>query len=138
MDVMKFLFIGNSSTSYEVLICSNLNIIILIIKINKLTRQQTFVQNPSNDVRDHWQYEYGLGASNELYTGAMSSDFVGMTFPMVAEICLIKLHILLIGVEVETNVDTSGILFNPSPNIFKFAENSRGIFIAQNPQAVKR
>ena len=68
----------------------------------------------------------------------MSSDFVGMTFPMVAEICLIKLHILLIGVEVETNADSSGILFNPSPSIFRFSENSRGIFIAQNPQAVKR
>lgn len=93
--------------------------------------------NPSNDVRDHWQYEYGFGASNELYTGAMSSDFVGMSFPMVAEICLIKLHILLIGVEVETNADSSGILFNPSPSIFRFSENSRGIFIAQNPQAVK-
>ena len=39
----------------------------------------------SNDVRSHWQYEYGYGASNELYTGAMSSDFVGMSFPQVAE-----------------------------------------------------
>lgn len=91
--------------------------------------------NYSNDVRSHWQYEYGYGASNELYTGAMSSDFVGMSFPQVAEICLIKLHILLIGVESESR--TTGILFNPSPSIFTFSEDSQGIFIAQNPQAVK-
>lgn len=91
--------------------------------------------NYSKDVRSNWEYEYGFGASNELYTGPMSTDFVDMTFPQVAEICLIKLHILLIGVE--TDSPTTGILFNPSPCVFTFTEQTQGIFIAQNPQAVK-
>ena len=39
----------------------------------------------SKDVRSNWEYEYGFGASNELYTGPMSTDFVDMTFPQVAE-----------------------------------------------------
>ncbi|XP_063691794.1 calcium-activated potassium channel subunit alpha-1-like isoform X7 [Bolinopsis microptera] len=91
--------------------------------------------NYSKDVRSNWEYEYGYGASNELYTGSLSSDFLDMTFPEVAEICLIKLHILLIGVE--TNSSSTGILFNPSPHVFRFKQGTQGIFIAQNPTVVK-
>merc|ERR1712098_632226 len=91
--------------------------------------------NYSKDVRSNWEYEYGYGASNELYTGSLSSDFLDMTFPEVAEICLIKLHILLIGVE--TDSSSTGILFNPSPHVFRFKQGTQGIFIAQNPTVVK-
>jgi len=91
--------------------------------------------NYSKDVRSNWEYEYGYGASNELYTGPLSNDFLNMTFPEVAEICLIKLHILLIGVE--TNSTSTGILFNPSPHVFRFKAGTQGIFIAQNPTVVK-
>eukprot|EP00116_Pleurobrachia_bachei_P011166 sb/3471428/ len=88
----------------------------------------------AKDGRANWEYEYGFGASNELYTGPISSDFLGMTFPEVAELCLIKLHILLIGVETNSS---SGILFNPSPHVFTFSHGTQGIFIAQNPTVVK-
>jgi hypothetical protein len=64
----------------------------MVVKENMLLRIFIFFQQinthpllQSKDVRSNWEYEYGYGASNELYTGSLSSDFLDMTFPEVAE-----------------------------------------------------
>ena len=101
------------------------------------------VQKP---VGDNWRDQYGEGASKELYTVRLSKDFVDLTFPEAAEVCLKELNLLLIGVEYNTATGSSTILFNPSARIFpRFTQhrsNERtaeyAIFIAEDKKAVER
>uniref|UniRef100_A0A668TIF9 BK channel n=1 Tax=Oreochromis aureus TaxID=47969 RepID=A0A668TIF9_OREAU len=48
---------------------------------------------------DTWQKYYLEGVANEMYTEYLSSAFVGLSFPMVCELCYVKLKLLLIAIE---------------------------------------
>uniref|UniRef100_A0A668TLM4 BK channel n=1 Tax=Oreochromis aureus TaxID=47969 RepID=A0A668TLM4_OREAU len=47
---------------------------------------------------DTWQKYYLEGVANEMYTEYLSSAFVGLSFPMVCELCYVKLKLLLIRI----------------------------------------
>lgn len=57
-----------------------------------------------------WQNDYLCGTGMEMYTEHLSSAFTGMTFAEAAELCFVKLKLLLLAVE----MDTSAIHSNSS------------------------
>uniref|UniRef100_A0A665X9N0 Calcium-activated potassium channel subunit alpha-1 n=1 Tax=Echeneis naucrates TaxID=173247 RepID=A0A665X9N0_ECHNA len=48
---------------------------------------------------DTWQKYYLEGVANEMYTEYLSSAFVGLSFPVICELCYVKLKLLLIAIE---------------------------------------
>ncbi|ELU08381.1 hypothetical protein CAPTEDRAFT_138076 [Capitella teleta] len=85
-----------------------------------------------------WQNDYMRGTGMEMYTEYLSSAFIGMTFPEAAEMCFIKLKLLLIAIEARSDDgEESCIAINPGPNI-KIEPNTQGFFIAQSADEVKR
>ncbi|KAK2169417.1 hypothetical protein LSH36_10g10001, partial [Paralvinella palmiformis] len=85
-----------------------------------------------------WQNDYMRGTGMEMYTEYLSQAFVGMTFPEAAEMCFMRLKLLLIATEARSEDGTeSCIAINPGPNI-KIEPNTQGFFIAQSADEVKR
>jgi len=85
-----------------------------------------------------WQNDYMRGTGMEMYTEYLSPAFIGMTFPEAAEMCFMKLKLLLIAIEAKSeDGNESCIAINPGPNI-KIETNTQGFFIAQSADEVKR
>ncbi|CAH1794980.1 unnamed protein product [Owenia fusiformis] len=85
-----------------------------------------------------WQNDYMRGTGMEMYTEYLSQAFVSMTFPQAAELCFIKLKLLLIAIEARSeDGNESCIAINPGNNI-KIESNTQGFFIAQSAEEVKR
>ena len=49
-----------------------------------------------------WQNDYLCGTGMEMYTEHLSPAFTGMTFAEAAELCFVKLKLLLLAVEMDT------------------------------------
>ncbi|MGH0131362.1 UNVERIFIED_CONTAM: hypothetical protein FKN15_046300 [Acipenser sinensis] len=86
---------------------------------------------------DTWQKYYLEGVSNEMYTEYLSNAFVGLSFPMVCELCYVKLKLLLIAIEYKSDKRESSILINPGNHV-KMQEGTLGFFIASDAKEVKR
>ncbi|XP_048863164.1 calcium-activated potassium channel subunit alpha-1 [Brienomyrus brachyistius] len=86
---------------------------------------------------DTWQKYYLEGVANEMYTEYLSSAFVGLSFPMVCELCYVKLKLLMIAIECKSEQRESSILINPGNHV-KIKEGTLGFFIASDAKEVKR
>ncbi|GFQ95013.1 calcium-activated potassium channel slowpoke, partial [Trichonephila clavata] len=61
-----------------------------------------------------WQNDYLCGTGMEMYTETLSTSFVGMSFPQAAELCFVKLKLLLLAIEViNDDGSDSKISINP-------------------------
>ncbi|KFM61375.1 Calcium-activated potassium channel slo-1, partial [Stegodyphus mimosarum] len=85
-----------------------------------------------------WQNDYLCGTGMEMYTETLSSSFVGMSFPQAAELCFVKLKLLLLAIEIthDDGLD-SKISINPKSQV-KLTPDTQGFFIAQSADEVKR
>ncbi|GFU80413.1 calcium-activated potassium channel slowpoke [Trichonephila clavipes] len=85
-----------------------------------------------------WQNDYLCGTGMEMYTENLSPSFGGMTFPQAAELCFVKLKLLLLAIEIpnEDSSDTK-ITINPKKKV-KIGPNAQGFFMAQSADEVKR
>ncbi|XP_036382640.1 calcium-activated potassium channel subunit alpha-1 isoform X10 [Megalops cyprinoides] len=90
---------------------------------------------------DTWQKYYLEGVANEMYTEYLSSAFVGLSFPVVCELCYVKLKLLLIAIEYKSDQRESRsrkrTLINPGNHV-KMQEGTLGFFIASDAKEVKR
>nr|XP_046232157.1 calcium-activated potassium channel subunit alpha-1 isoform X4 [Scatophagus argus] len=86
---------------------------------------------------DTWQKYYLEGVANEMYTEYLSSAFVGLSFPVICELCYVKLKLLLIAIEYKSNQRESSTLINPGNHV-KMQEGTLGFFIASDAKEVKR
>ncbi|KAM6951642.1 calcium-activated potassium channel subunit alpha-1-like isoform 3-T3 [Aplochiton taeniatus] len=86
---------------------------------------------------DTWQKYYLEGVANEMYTEYLSSAFVGLSFPMICELCYVKLKLLLIAIELKSDQRESSTLINPGNHV-KMQEGTLGFFIASDAKEVKR
>lgn len=86
-----------------------------------------------------WQNDYMCGTGMEMYTENLSPAFVNMTFAQAAELCFVKLKLLLLAVEVvhEVGDGSPTIVINPKGN-HRIQHNTQGFFIAQSADEVKR
>ncbi|XP_067937566.1 calcium-activated potassium channel slowpoke-like isoform X2 [Watersipora subatra] len=84
-----------------------------------------------------WQNDYLRGTGMEMYTQIFSAAFIGMSFPMAAELCFTKLHLLLIAIEVKTVDGGTNIAINPGPKA-RVEAGTQGFFIAQSDDEAKR
>lgn len=95
----------------------------------------------SGSDRAHWQNDYLRGTGMEMYTEYLSPAFVGLNFPEAAELCFVKLKLLLIAIEArnyrsKTQTD-SCIAINPGVNV-RIETDTQGFFIAESADEVKR
>ncbi|XP_023264920.1 calcium-activated potassium channel subunit alpha-1 isoform X11 [Seriola lalandi dorsalis] len=86
---------------------------------------------------DTWQKYYLEGVANEMYTEYLSSAFVGLSFPVICELCYVKLKLLLIAIEYKSDQRESSTLINPGNHV-KMEEGTLGFFIASDAKEVKR
>ncbi|XP_072312336.1 calcium-activated potassium channel subunit alpha-1-like isoform X1 [Eucyclogobius newberryi] len=113
---------------------------------------------------DTWQKYYLEGVANEMYTEYLSSAFVGLSFPVICELCYVKLKLLLIAIEYKSDQRESrytlaqplpstkyitraafytpwfcicSTLINPGNHV-KMTEGTLGFFIASDAKEVKR
>ncbi|XP_031699338.1 calcium-activated potassium channel subunit alpha-1-like isoform X13 [Anarrhichthys ocellatus] len=86
---------------------------------------------------DTWQKYYLEGVANEMYTEYLSSAFVGMSFPVICELCYVKLKLLLIAIEYKSDQRECSTLINPGNHV-KMQEGTLGFFIASDAKEVKR
>ncbi|KAF6734691.1 Calcium-activated potassium channel subunit alpha-1 [Oryzias melastigma] len=77
------------------------------------------------------------GVANEMYTEYLSSAFVGLSFPVICELCYVKLKLLLIAIEYKSDQRESSTLINPGNHV-KMQEGTLGFFIASDAKEVKR
>nr|XP_046919729.1 calcium-activated potassium channel slo-1-like isoform X3 [Dermatophagoides farinae] len=89
-----------------------------------------------------WQNDYLCGTGMEMYTEYLSPAFEYMTFPQAAELCFLKLKLLLIAIEIsspdKTEETGSNILINPKSNFVRIQGKTQGFFMAQSADEVKR
>ncbi|GAB6027124.1 hypothetical protein CHUAL_013857 [Chamberlinius hualienensis] len=84
-----------------------------------------------------WQNDYLCGTGMEMYTETLSPSFIGMSFAQAAEVCFVKLKLLMLAIEVkgeEGKDDEIAI----NPRNAKIASSTQGFFIAQSADEVKR
>ncbi|XP_073452899.1 calcium-activated potassium channel subunit alpha-1 isoform X15 [Aquarana catesbeiana] len=86
---------------------------------------------------DTWQKYYLEGVANEMYTEYLSTAFVGLSFPVVCELCFVKLKLLMIAIEYKSEKGESRIIINPGNHV-KLKEGTLGFFIASDAKEVKR
>lgn len=89
-----------------------------------------------------WQNDYLCGTGMEMYTEHLSPAFTGMTFAEAAELCFVKLKLLLLAVEMDTSGGsssggTSTIVINPKGSV-RLPPSTQAFFIAQSADEVKR
>lgn len=74
-----------------------------------------------------------------MYTEHLSCAFTGMTFAQAAELCFVKLKLLLLAIEVGNEGGDGGaqIVINPKGN-HRIQSTTQGFFIAQSADEVKR
>merc|ERR1719158_1801316 len=84
-----------------------------------------------------WQNDYLQGTGCEMYTETLSPSFTGMSSTQAAELCFIKLKLLLLAIEVKSDEGNDNkISINPRGT--KLPSNTVGFFIAQSAEEVKR
>ncbi|KAJ8319315.1 hypothetical protein KUTeg_004406 [Tegillarca granosa] len=92
---------------------------------------------PSPEMQQ-WQNDYMRGTAMEMYTEYLSTSFNGMTFPEAAELCFMKLKLLLLAIEVrQEDGRESTLAINAGPKI-KIENATQGFFIAESAEEVKR
>ncbi|CAG0884286.1 unnamed protein product [Cyprideis torosa] len=85
----------------------------------------------------NWQNDYLCGTGCEMYTETLSPTFTGLTFPQAAELCFVKLKLLLLAIEIKAeNGQEAKISINPRG--VRIQANTQGFFIAQSADEVKR
>ncbi|XP_076368256.1 calcium-activated potassium channel slowpoke-like isoform X2 [Tachypleus tridentatus] len=85
-----------------------------------------------------WQNDYMCGTGMEMYTENLSASFTGMTFTQAAELCFVKLKLLLLAIEVASEDGSDyKITINPKKKV-KIQHSTQGFFIAQSADEVKR
>merc|ERR1719341_2580920 len=82
----------------------------------------------------NWQSDYLQGTGFEMYTETLSPTFMGMTFAQTAEICFVKLKLLLLAVELRGDDRTIAI----NPRTTKINAHTTGFFLTQSSDEVKR
>jgi len=91
----------------------------------------------TNSDMEVWQRDYLTGTGCEMYTEHLSPSFVGMTFNQAAELCFVKLKLLLLAIETKCEEGGSGkIMINPRG--MKIIANTVGFFIANDAEEVRR
>ncbi|XP_064224755.1 potassium channel subfamily U member 1 [Aotus nancymaae] len=96
-------------------------------------------QNKKVSPKQTWQKYFLNGMKNKILTQRLSDDFTGMSFPEVARLCFLKMHLLLIAIEYKSlfNDGFCGLILNPPAQV-KIHRNTLGFFIAETPKEVKR
>ncbi|CAO2611737.1 Potassium channel subfamily U member 1 [Lemmus lemmus] len=85
-----------------------------------------------------WQKYFLNGLKNKILTQCLSNDFVGMTFPAVSRLCFVKMHLMLIAIQLKSQFNNCcSLILNPSAQV-KLNKDTLGFFIAESQQAVKR
>nr|AWJ68271.1 putative large conductance calcium-activated potassium channel BKKCa 1 [Hirudo verbana] len=86
-----------------------------------------------------WQNDYMRGTGMEMYTEYFSPSLHGMNFPEAAELCFLRLKLLLIAVESRGSQDThdSSISINPGHGVI-IDHTTQGFFFAESADDVKR
>ena len=100
-----------------------------------------------------WQNDYLCGTGMEMYTEHLSPAFTAMTFAEAAELCFVKLKLLLLAVEMDLSHTTntggpnndgtggpasgSTIVINPK-GLVRLPPSTQAFFIAQSADEVKR
>ena len=82
-----------------------------------------------------WKKEYLSTASKVILAETLSPTFVGMTFSEVAEICYVKLNLVLIAVEAR-KYEGGKIWINPRNK--RITPNIIGLFLTGSSDAAKR
>ncbi|KAL7060291.1 hypothetical protein AAHC03_09768 [Spirometra sp. Aus1] len=67
----------------------------------------------TDNLEPKWLNDYMEGAGMEMYTEVFSAAFEGMTFGAAAELCFIRLRLLLIAVSCKDSSDNNRIAINP-------------------------
>merc|ERR1719158_1162690 len=99
-----------------------------------LFAMRSFITSPDMAA---WQNDYLQGTGCEMYTETLSPSFTGMSFNQAAELCFIKLKLLLLAIEVKSDEGNDNkISINPRGT--KLPSNTVGFFIAQSAEEVKR
>nr|VZH97005.1 unnamed protein product [Spirometra erinaceieuropaei] len=91
----------------------------------------------TDNLEPKWLNDYMEGAGMEMYTEVFSAAFEGMTFGAAAELCFIRLRLLLIAVSCKDSSDNNRIAINPGNNII-ITSSTQGFFIAQSAEEAKR
>jgi len=82
-----------------------------------------------------WKQDYMLSTHKVILAETFSPTFVGLTFREVAEICYIRLNLILIAIEAR-KYEGGHIWINPSNK--KVTPNAIGLFITESSDAAKR
>lgn len=91
----------------------------------------------TNSDMEVWQRDYLTGTGCEMYTEVLSPSFVGMTFNQAAELCFVKLKLLMMAIETKSDEGKgSKIMINPRG--VKIVANTVGFFIANDAEEVRR
>ncbi|GAU91177.1 hypothetical protein RvY_03484-2 [Ramazzottius varieornatus] len=97
----------------------------------------------SSDTSDEnpvWMNEYVTGAGKEMYTSRMSRAFEGLSFEAAAEVCYLKLDILLIAMAKPPVEGASffSLQFILNPPDFIVTNGTCGCFLADSAQQAER
>merc|ERR1719189_1554192 len=101
--------------------------------LESTVRLAYFGMGPSGHVAN-WQSDYLQGTGFEMYTETLSPTFMGMTFAQTAEICFVKLKLLLLAIELRGDDRTIAI----NPRTTKINAHTTGFFLTQSSDEVKR
>ena len=84
--------------------------------------------------------EYLTGAGMEMYTSRLSQTFDGLSFEAVAEICFLKLNILLLGLAKPLDDGDSFfcLQFILNPSNFVVVNGTTGCFLADSAKDAER
>ncbi|XP_025250315.1 potassium channel subfamily U member 1 [Theropithecus gelada] len=96
-------------------------------------------QNRKVTPKQTWQKHFLNSMKNNILTQRLSDDFAGMSFPEVARLCFLKMHLLLIAIEYKSLLTDGfcGLILNPPAQV-RIHKNTLGFFIAETPKEVKR
>uniref|UniRef100_G1RNE6 Potassium channel subfamily U member 1 n=1 Tax=Nomascus leucogenys TaxID=61853 RepID=G1RNE6_NOMLE len=96
-------------------------------------------QNEKVTPKQTWQKHFLNSMKNKILTQRLSDDFAGMSFPEVARLCFLKMHLLLIAIEYKSLVTDGfcGLILNPPAQV-RIHKNTLGFFIAETPKDVRR
>jgi len=85
-----------------------------------------------------WQNDYLQGTGCEMYTETLSPSFAGMSFSQTAELCFMKLKLLLLAIEVKPSDAAGDPKICINPRMSRLPPNTVGFFVAQSAEEVKR
>ncbi|XP_053434809.1 potassium channel subfamily U member 1 [Nycticebus coucang] len=96
-------------------------------------------QNKKIFPKKSWKKHFLNGMKNKILTQRLSDDFVGMSFPEVARLCFVKMHLMLIAIEHKSFIQGGycGLILNPPAQV-RLQRNTVGFFIAESLKDVKR